>query len=77
MPPGGLAPRLRVKQQLLGGTAMTITMILSLLACAAGLALVATGMALPLLLLPDEPEGSSGSQRVHRRFPGKTVTVRA
>jgi len=49
---------------------MTTTMILSLLACAAGLGLVATGMALPLLLLPDEPGRSPDSQLVHRRFPG-------
>jgi hypothetical protein len=56
---------------------MTITMILSLLVCAAGLSLVVTAMALPVLLLPDEPGSSPGSQPVHRRFPGKTVTVRA
>jgi hypothetical protein len=31
---------------------MTITLILSLLVCIAGLGLVATGMVLPLLLLP-------------------------
>ena len=55
---------------------MTITMILSLLVCAAGLTLVATAMALPVLLLPDEPDSSPGSQPVHRRFPGKAVTVR-
>ena len=56
---------------------MTITMILSLLVCIAGLGLVATGMALPLLLLPDEPGGSPDSQPVHRRFPGTVVSVRA
>jgi hypothetical protein len=77
MPSGGLAPRLRVNQQLLGGTAMTMTMISSLLVCVAGLGLVATGMVLPLLLLPDEPGGSPESQPALRRFPGKAVTVRA
>ncbi|HEX5249955.1 MAG TPA: hypothetical protein VFW14_09850 [Gaiellales bacterium] len=56
---------------------MTITVILSLLVCIAGLGLVATAMALPLLLLPDEPGRSPGSQSVHRRFPGTVVTVRA
>jgi len=56
---------------------MTITMILSLFVCTVGLTLVATAMALPVILLPDEPEVSPGSQHVHRRFPGKTVTVRA
>ena len=49
---------------------------LGLLVCATGLALVATGMVLPLLLLPDEPGSSSSSQSVHRRFPGTVVTVR-
>jgi hypothetical protein len=56
---------------------MTITMILSLLVCIAGLGLVATGMAVPLLLLPDEAGGSADSQPVHRRFPGRVVTLRA
>ena len=54
---------------------MTMTMILSLLVCIAGLGLVATGMVLPLLLLPDEPGGSSDSQPALRRFPGEAVTV--
>jgi hypothetical protein len=56
---------------------MTITLILSLLVCIAGLGLVATGMVLPLLLLPDEPGGSADSQRAHRRFPGTVATLRA
>jgi hypothetical protein len=72
-----VATTVRVKQQLFGGTAMTITLILSLLVCIAGLGLVATGMVLPLLLLPDEPGGSPESQPALRRFPGKAVTVRA
>jgi len=56
---------------------MTTTMILSLLVCSAGLGLVATGMVLPLLLLPDEPGGSPDAQPALRRFPGKAVTVSA
>jgi hypothetical protein len=72
-----VATTVRVKQQLFGGTAMTITLILSLLVCIAGLGLVATGMVLPLLLLPDEPGGSPESPPALRRFPGKAVTVRA
>jgi len=76
-PSGGVATTVRVKQQLFGGTAMTITLILSLLVCIAGLGLVATGMMLPLLLLPDEPGGSADSQRAHRRFPGTVATLRA
>lgn len=56
---------------------MTITMILSLLVCIAGLGLVTTAMALPLLLLPDEPGGSPDSQPFHRRFPGTVGTVSA
>jgi hypothetical protein len=75
---GGLAPTLRINlENSYGGTSMTITMILSLLVCIAGLGLVATGMALPLLLLPDEPGGSSDSQPIHRRFPGTVATLRA
>jgi hypothetical protein len=38
---------------------MSITLILSLLVCAAGLGLVVTGMALPLCLLPEETSGGS------------------
>jgi hypothetical protein len=55
---------------------MTITMILSLFVCIAGLGLVATGMVLPLLLLPGEPDSSRDTQPVLRRFPGMAVTVR-
>jgi hypothetical protein len=55
---------------------MSITMILSLLVCATGLGLVVTGMVLPLCLLPEEAGSSSGSQPIHRRFPGTAVTVR-
>jgi len=56
---------------------MSITMILSLLVCVAGLGLVVTGMLLPLRLLPEETGSSSGSQPIHRRFPGTAGTVRA
>jgi len=74
-----VTPKLRVVTQYdpLGGIPMSITMILSLLVCVAGLGLVVTGMLLPLRLLPEETGSSSGSQPIHRRFPGTAGTVRA
>jgi hypothetical protein len=52
---------------------MSITMILSLLVCAAGLGLVVAGMALPLCLLPEDADPGRGRGGVHgalSRFSG-------